>query len=755
MKWMNFRVALLLASAFCVLQGAAHAEQERRAAYLEELRAFLPESADWEAWLEESGELPPDFEAMRSRPRAPEPLQVSTGEGEEHLASVSAWEAHRDTVKREVQHWLVGTVPPRPDNLEAELLSERREEGVTVREVVLRMGPEHQAKLHFEMFVPDGEGPHPVFITQYNHRAWGLIAVRRGYLTIVYAGADVRDDTDTFIEPYADYDWSKLMRRGWAASRCIDYLETVPEADMERIALTGHSRNGKTSLMAAAMDERITAVISSSSGAGGSLSARLFSEQQFGEGIEIITRRFTDWFHPRLRFFVGREDRLPADFHDLIALTAPRDCLLSIALHDNVEDTWALEQSYHLNLPVYELYGAPENLQMLYRGGGHETSPVDIERFLDWTDNQFGRGDFPLPDRLIHPYDWAAWQERANDHLDPAKFPERGLERVTELASAEDLENLRAALAEAISTMLGEAPGAFGPQGTYGREPGHVAATIGRGSVPSGLERRGFVFGEYVNADVYLPEDTADDARLPAILWLPPANAARGYGAAYHRDTRPHLGLAQAGYAVLGFDPIGAGRRIYEVQGFDARYPHWSVFGKMLRDAQDALEVFLEQPYIDPERVYVVGYGPGALLGLHLAALDPRVAGVAAVAPPQPFILDTPERGTGGISRWSHERMWIPRLGHFIGEERRVPYDTSELMAAIAPRPLLVLNPALDWEVNAGDITATVDAVRQAYALLDAAEQVQQLSPRTYNHFARETQAPVIEWLDSLHEAEP
>src|SRR5690606_9907670 len=117
----------------------------------------------------------------------------------------------------------------------------------------------------------------------------------------------------------------------------------------------------------------------------------------FGEGIELITRVFPDWFHPRLRFFVGREDRLPVDFPDLIALVAPRACLLSIALNDSVEDTWALEQTYHLNRPVFEAYGAGNKLQMLYRAASHETSSVEIERFVDWLDNQFGRGEYALP----------------------------------------------------------------------------------------------------------------------------------------------------------------------------------------------------------------------------------------------------------------------------------------------------------------------------------------------------------------------
>ena len=125
--------------------------------------------------------------------------------------------------------------------------------------------------------------------------------------------------------------------------------------------------------MATAFDERIGAVISSSSGAGGVLSARYFSEQHFGEGIELITRVFPDWFHPRLRFFVGREDRLPVDFPDLVALAAPRHQAILIGEEDPLSPVAGVHTVLDYARQVYGLYKAEDHLEaMIEPGIGHQ-----------------------------------------------------------------------------------------------------------------------------------------------------------------------------------------------------------------------------------------------------------------------------------------------------------------------------------------------------------------------------------------------
>ena len=297
--------------------------------------------------------------------------------------------------------------------------------------------------------------------------------------------------------------------------------------------------------------------------------------------------------------------------------------------------------------------------------------------------------------------------------------------------------------------MLGNPPaGLSASLSTYGEEPPHIAALMYRANAATGVEKQQVVFGEYLCGDVYLPAGAREAGKkLPAVLWLHPANPADGYMAIYKRGDQPFDVLARAGYAVFCFDQIGCGRRVEEAEGFYRRHPDWSLLGKLVRDAQAALDALQQLPYIDMQKIYGLGYGLGSLVGLHLGALDERLQGFASVCGPAAFRLDTDEARTGGIRRWSHLQMLLPRLGYFIGQEDRIPYDLSGLLASFAPRPLLVVSPQLDREAPPSLVTPAVEAARNVYAQYGVPGHLEQLSPEDYNRFGPEMQQLVLDWL--------
>jgi dienelactone hydrolase len=752
----------LLAFVLLIANAARAGEPDDRQAELQRLLSLFPRSEPWEEWLKKTGELPPDFSKLPSIAGLPDPLVLEVGGKEVPVRSPEEWRARRAKLLDLFHYYILGTVPPPPENVRPKIVRSWKEEGATAQEVELEFGPGYRAKLGLEVLVPAGKGPFPVFLTQHNHRAWALVALSRGYVACVYNGADSKDDTAGFLDVWPEHDWTKLARRAYAASRAIDYLSTLSAVDPSKIGMTGHSRNGKMSLMASAMDERIAAVISSSSGAGGSNPCRFFSEAQFGEGIELITRNFPDWLHPRLRFFAGRENKLPIDFHELIALSAPRSCLLSTALNDSVESTWAIEEAYRSAKRVYDLLGHPERISMYWRYGTHGTRAEVIETYLDWLDVQFGRSGSPgsrplFPERFFQPR-FEAWARTSGEMVDPAVFPRKGIddlllkENGEPVRSTEDWVAKKDDIRKRIVSILGEGPpSALNPGGDYGSEERYLATLLGRPSAASGMEKKSLNFGNYLSGDLYSPEGAAKKPeKLPAVVWLHPHSYSNGYVAGYRRGEHVHITLARDGFVVLAYDQIGFGTRIEEAEKFYERHPHWSLLGKMVADARSAVDVLLKQPWVDPDRVFVLGYSLGGSVALHAAALDERIAGVVSVAGFTPMRLDTASKGTGGIARYSQWHALLPRLGFFVGQEERVPYDYHEVLGLIAPRPVLAVAPRGDIEATFADVMAALDRVEKVYTLLGAPGKLLRFTPDDYNRYSPELQAEVNQRLKAM-----
>jgi hypothetical protein len=236
--------------------------------------------------------------------------------------------------------------------------------------------------------------------------------IERGYATASFHTSDVDPDKkDGYADgvraffangqPPKDHDWRSLSAWGWAASRILDYLESISKIDAGRVAVSGHSRGGKTSLWAAAEDLRFAAAYSNNSGCGGAA----LSRRAFGEIVQRITASFPHWFCPPFSAYAGREAELPIDQHELIALCAPR----GVYVASGDEDLWADPRGEYASLvasaPVFALLGKnsitetqmpPINRPRVVgptgyhvRTGGHGLGMADWNWFLDFTDTLF------------------------------------------------------------------------------------------------------------------------------------------------------------------------------------------------------------------------------------------------------------------------------------------------------------------------------------------------------------------------------
>ncbi|MEX1241013.1 MAG: alpha/beta fold hydrolase [Cyclobacteriaceae bacterium] len=739
----------ILVCSFIVFIGSTLRAQDatKRRQYLEDIlrintpqvfkgntRRVTAQDSTWKDWLQRTGELPPDFSKMRSIPFLPDPLSLHKNGKDQSVRTKNDWQEKRAWIKEQYAYWVSGTAPPAPENLEVTILSEKNESGTLIRVVELRFGPDNRARMTVELMIPEGDGPFPVFMTQWDHRDYAQIALRRGYMACVYAAADSKDDTELYQVLYPDFDWSMLLRRAWGASRVVDFLTTQKNVNKHQIAIMGLSRNGKQSLWAAAFDERIAAVVDCSSGTGGIAPWRYGDPQYASETLDLVTAYNGHWFHPRLNFFFGREDKLPVDQNLLISLIAPRILLHHYAIVERGLNPWANEQCFQSVKSVYRLLGAEENANLYTRYGEHFVNARDVEKCIDYLDNRFKRKTIPWDSPLyFNDYSYSAWvKNHASDSLASRKMEPIRMEK--KYRDIRSWEIRKKGIIENLQWLLGEEPSGAKPAKIgFVRDGDWIDNITGRPRVTNAIAQQiGPSFpvtnamGDFLRGMLYHPVDkdgnkvVRSNGKMPVVIFLHQYAHSTGFAFGYdvfyrNGNARLFQALLDQGFAVLALDLFGFGSRIEEAQYFYQRYPQWSKMGRMITDVKYSVDALQSFDFIDDENIFLLGNTLGGNLALMSAALDDRVAGVAVLSAFSPWRASKDQYESIRINSHSHGLM--PRLGLYANRAAEVPVDYPEIISAIAPRPLLVIAPTLDRHADFPAVEKTMEQVSSIYDL--------------------------------------
>ena len=220
---------------------------------------------------------------------------------------------------------------------------------------------------------------------------------KRGYALVLFNPNDCAEDTTLrnldgswafrntrFFPAYPGYDWGILAGWAWGASRVADYLEHDSSIDATKLIITGASRNGKSSMIASAFDDRLMGapVVTG----GGGVGAYRFAGPRGSETLDIMQKKYPNWFSPNLHQFWGQREKLPFDQHWFLALAAPRPFITLEGDTDTISLPEAVRQSIVGARPAYALFGAADRLGVNFARHGHAFTADDWTAMLDFFD---------------------------------------------------------------------------------------------------------------------------------------------------------------------------------------------------------------------------------------------------------------------------------------------------------------------------------------------------------------------------------
>jgi dienelactone hydrolase len=167
---------------------------------------------------------------------------------------------------------------------------------------------------------------------------------------------------------------SGSMKAIWNNVRALDVLESLPEVDADRIGCLGHSLGGHNSLFTAAFDQRIRAVVTSCGFTA--------FHHYYGGDLKGWT---SDRYMPRIRdVYQNDPDRVPFDFYEVLAATAPRGIFVCAPLHDSNFENDGVKKVVDKVSQVYELLGARDRLVAEYPDAGHDFPDKEREQAYAW-----------------------------------------------------------------------------------------------------------------------------------------------------------------------------------------------------------------------------------------------------------------------------------------------------------------------------------------------------------------------------------
>ena len=234
-----------------------------------------------------------------------------------------------------------------------------------------------------------------------------------------------------------------------------------------------------------------------------------------------------------------------------------------------------------------------------------------------------------------------------------------------------------------------------------------------------------------VSAALYLPKGI--EGPLPAIMVVH-GHAFTQKAASVYQKVAIHY--VKNGYAVLAVDFVGGGDRL--AQKHESRYlfaAGHTVQAIMVWDNMRAVDYLTSRPEIDGKRIGITGSSGGGNQTAFTTVFDERIAASAPVNAVTMF----DEHMALGCDYYCPCEI-IPGLWKIA--------EYSDLVATVAPRPLLLVSAMKDRLFPIKGVREVYYKAREVYGAFDAADSIdmaEDYGPHSYSSAAR---AAILQWFD-------